>query len=776
VGLFYATNKPMKKSFLFIASLLALASVFSCKQAIEEVPAVTTSEEAPDADSFFLPGEIILELDDNLISALEQAQSPTSTKSADFNSVASLLQVYSFERVFPEAGKFEPRHRAAGLHRWYRIRYSEDMTETKAGADIEDLFRLPGVLTVERPRVQEEQAFNYFNDPYAYYCWFLENDGTLASGFKKGSDINVVPVWEQYTTGSKDIIVAVVDSGADLNHEDLSAVILPPGEGGSQSFIQGYDPLDIPAGNHGSNVSGIIGAVNNNRVGGSSVAGGSDGTGGVRIMSCAASDGKSSSMNGNSAAATVWAADNGACIVNNSWGSTYSSEDEAKKASMEYDTKPSSSRAAIDYFIDYAGIDENGKQVGPMKGGLVIFSAGNSSWRWGTPASYSRVVAVGAFQHNNTVTDYSNYGTWIDIWAPGGGSDAAEQMMFGPIAGGGYAWMSGTSQAAPCVSGVAALLLSHFGGPGFTAEQLKEKLIWGAKFGVLNMKDKTSPGGRLDAYGSFTYNGREPVTFTTEYSGNFHFKSHEKTQFTYTVHGNDDGVLSIETYSQTPIVEVSAKGNELIFNVDAMKGNPGTYMAGAVVGEGTPFKATLDIQFTIDPNHAPTLVKALENQVMDAETNETRTIDLTQYFTDPDGENLSYVTEVETGSTASATVSGNTLTIKALTYGQTAVAVTASDIHGEKVKSSFSMLNRNTSLPVDLYPNPVTDFLLVRPTEDGTILIQFYNQAGAKVLEQSFQAGLYQPFRLDVSKLSSGLYTVVVNGNNLNYRTAIMKL
>ena len=216
-------------------------------------------------------------------------------------------------------------------------------------------------------------------------------------------------------------MVAVVDTGVDLYHEDLSGVVLEPGEGGSQSFIEGYDPLDIPAGNHGTNVAGIIGAINNNKIGVCSVAGGSDGTGGVRIMSCAASDGKTSTLNGNTYAAIVWAADNGACIVNNSWGNTYSSEEEAKKASKEYDIKPSSSRSAIDYFIDYAGIDETGKQVGPMKGGLVLFAAGNEgdyNVDWDPYASYEPVIGVGSFGLDGSRAYYSNYGAWVDIAAP----------------------------------------------------------------------------------------------------------------------------------------------------------------------------------------------------------------------------------------------------------------------------------------------------------------------------------------------------------------------
>ena len=82
----------------------------------------------------------------------------------DFVRQASGLGVVSMERVFPEAGEFEARHRAAGLHRWYRIRYDEGVSVTKAQ---EGLASLPGVQTVDFPRRKVRRAL--FNDPYYSY-------------------------------------------------------------------------------------------------------------------------------------------------------------------------------------------------------------------------------------------------------------------------------------------------------------------------------------------------------------------------------------------------------------------------------------------------------------------------------------------------------------------------------------------------------------------------------------------------------------------------------
>jgi hypothetical protein len=404
---------------------------------------------------------------------------------------------YSFERIFPDAGEFEERHRAAGLHRWY-FASADGTPATKAAEGLEGI---PGILRAEKEPVSNPDAIP-FNDPYRTRQWHLYNDGTLYSGFTPDADINVVPVWESFTAGSSNVIVGIVDSGADHNHPDLSSVLIPGGENGSRSFFDkdAGNPYQITAERHATHVAGIIGAINDNGVGVCGIAGGIKGRGGVRILDCAAvGDG------GNVYNAIIWAADHGAVILNNSWNFSYDSES-AVPTTTSYLIA-----AAIDYFITNAGTDRKGNQTGPMKGGLVVFSAGNSSFQKAQPSMYEKNVSVGALGPKAESSTYTNYGDWVDICAPGGNANggygnttypqiystmrSSEQV---------YYQMQGTSQAAPMVSGVAALLVSYFGGPGFTVERLREILLNGADRKMVG-KHARNIGPMLDAYGSFMY-------------------------------------------------------------------------------------------------------------------------------------------------------------------------------------------------------------------------------------------------------------------------------
>ena len=495
----------MRKLWLYAVVPAVMLSLAACQReeaapGIEPVPAETEDSPA------IIPGEMIVELTEEMTAAIEKL-SPEEA--------GEMLGVISARRLYEDGGEWEFRHRKAGLHRWYRLTYDpskESFTKAEAG-----VAGIPGVVYTEPVRKIKSTAL--FNDPEFSNQWHYYNNGALGSSHKAGCDINVVPVWENFTAGKSNVIVSVVDGGIDLAHYDLAAVTLPGGANGSKNFIT--NSYVITPHSHGTHVGGTIGAINNNGKGGCGIAGGSDGNGGVRLMSCQVfavnPEDPSKDISGDFYSAMVWGADHGAVISQNSWGHVYNTAEEAANGGV------GSIKGAIDYFIQYAGTDKNGNQTGPMKGGVVIFAAGNEGWADGWPAEYDAVIAVGATGPAFYRAYYSNYGPWVDICAPGGDVNYASGAIYSTIPDNKYGWMQGTSMACPHVSGVAALLVSYFGGPGFTNEQLKARLLGGANRNAISSNAQIGPF--LDAYGAFTYGSTtppDPVTsYTTSVRSNF---------------------------------------------------------------------------------------------------------------------------------------------------------------------------------------------------------------------------------------------------------------
>lgn len=406
------------------------------------------------------------------------------------------LDGYTFERVIPEDDVFEARHRAAGLHKWYFAKPDGSAPLTKAPVELKSS---PDIEVLEIIPPAQVSATIPFNDPGAYMQWHLNNNGSLLSGAVSGADINVVPVWNEFTAGSNEVIVGVIDTGVQADHPDLNGVVIPAGADGSRSFLNSTasHPYSYTPQRHGTHVAGIIAAINNNGTGGCGIAGGNDGTGGVKILdmqAIASEDGDS----GDVFSAAIWAADHGAIIVNNSWNNKYDSESQVPETTDFF------TRTAIDYFINKAGTDSQGKQKGPMKGGVVFFSAGNDSRTKAQPAMYEKVYAVGATGPAGEASAYTNYGSWVDICAPGGNYSAygnTNAQIYSTVSGSTYAWMQGTSMSCPVVTGVAALLVSQYGGPGFTNKDLIEMLLGGAD--VERTKSHTRAiGPMVDAYES----------------------------------------------------------------------------------------------------------------------------------------------------------------------------------------------------------------------------------------------------------------------------------
>jgi subtilisin family serine protease len=455
------------------------------------------------------------------------------------------------------------------------------VTVTKAG---DYLSSLPGVEYVEEQREIKTES-GYFNDPYYSSQWHYCSPGT--STFLAGADIDVEPVWRNYTTGNSDVTVAVVDGGIDLTHEDLADNVIAAGTDGSKNFVD--ENYVIVPHNHGTHVGGTISAINNNGIGVCGIAGGNYATGtkGVRLLSCQIFKTNpadpSKDLSGDGAEAIKWGCDHGAVIANNSWGYSYETYAEA-----EAGVTPQYLKDAIDYFIKYAGYNASGVQVGPMAGGVVIFAAGNDGWDIAHPADYENVIAVGSITSKLGRSSFSNYGDWVDICAPGGDAYGSATDITSTYPSNKYGLMAGTSMACPHVTGVAALIVSYFGGKGFTNEQLKEKLFGGANSTIIPSSLRIGP--LVDAMGSFTYNSLAAPDPITDYETSVNSNTAE---LTFKVTSSSDGQKAygyllvaskdrnvVQDYSPTSTSEEGA----VVANVLTESKNAGDEITGSVPG------------------------------------------------------------------------------------------------------------------------------------------------------------------------------------------------
>ena len=481
----------MKRNILLTSAFLLLAASCARENLQRFVPGSEQSETKLIAEE--TPTYIKILLDDELTSLVEDqlASGILRTKSDALNSVTEELGVESMVRLFPFAGEFEPRTRREGLHRWYKVALPTSASVTKA---VKSFQGLPGVEYVEEP-IPAKLATN---DTYWSNMWNLNNTSY------PGYDIDCMPVWEEFTTGNPNVVVAVIDGGIQLDHPDLAPNCV---ESGHYNYVQGN--AEIVPHYHGTHVAGTIAAASNNGKGVTGIAGGNYAKGrpGVKLLSQQVFQEypNGTSRSGDFDAAIKEAADKGAVICQNSWGYVIDTDDNGVISSSELDyarrmfesVSYSSIARAMDYFIKYAGCDNNGNQLpgSPMKGGLVVFSAGNDNIQYGIPGCYSEALAVGAITQSGQRTSFSNYGDWVDLCAPG-------SRVYSTDVNDGYQYLSGTSMACPHVSGVAALIVSYLGGQGFTPAELKKRLLEGAR--QVSVSTGSKPIGPLvDAFNSF---------------------------------------------------------------------------------------------------------------------------------------------------------------------------------------------------------------------------------------------------------------------------------
>ncbi len=276
----------------------------------------------------------------------------------------------------------------------------------------------------------EVELFALPNDPQYSQLWGMEK-------------IQAPTAWD-VTKGSQSVVVAVIDSGVESSHPDLSANMV----GGYDFANNDSNPVDDVG--HGTHVAGTVGAVGNNSVGVVGV------NWNVKIMPlkvCVPSGNSASCDTVATAQAIQYAADNGAKVINMSLGGRTSC-----RSGTQYDV-------AVSYAVS--------------KGVLVVVAAGNGhpttrvaeDASLYSPAGCSGVLAVGASTPTDSRASFSNFGSSVGIAAPGTGTIST-------WIGGGYKSSQGTSMASPHVAGAAALLMSA--SPSLSASQIKNCLIQGA--------------------------------------------------------------------------------------------------------------------------------------------------------------------------------------------------------------------------------------------------------------------------------------------------------
>ena len=543
-----------------VLAVFTAASISCSKEGVErEIPAGNSPIVINELASG-VPGELMIKIrpesGTKASGGLDQALEGTREISAV---LAETAPGFKLERLFPECGRFEARTRAEGLDTWYLATFDKSLELTaelvsklKLCGSVEYIEYSPRMKMYDgdvRPGLplrlseagssavtrKERFPFNESSDAWQRQ-WHYNNTGMVMDRPSLvGADANVWKAWT-LCTGSPDVIVAVADQGIMYDHEDLAANMWVnsaeiPDNGidddgnGYVDDIYGFNFIDnnnhiftSEDQAHGTHVAGTIAAVNNNGLGVNGIAGGSGKGDGVRIM-CLQSlgqgeNGGSGSGIASAVRAVKYAADNGAVICQNSWGYD-------QQLSWNTWTRSSFSalRRAMDYFIKYAGVDENGNQTGPMKGGILIFASGNQGVSWQSyPAADDMVVAVSASAYNGDAAVYTNYGPWVDITAPGGDLylDSDYGGVYSTVPGkdgaSSYSYMNGTSMACPHVSGACALAVSYYWGEnhrkGLTPDKLREALLSSAAPINANLSPAYSGqmgAGQLDTYRLLCY-------------------------------------------------------------------------------------------------------------------------------------------------------------------------------------------------------------------------------------------------------------------------------
>ena len=458
----YAKGKARHEEDLYISALS------KTKPKIFGRPTLT-----PDGNPLFVKGELLVKFNSEVISVVN---GEVQLKRPSLVALAQKLKVKQKKQYFKLAKTPEQ----------IRREFPERSVRISEGVEVPDLstvclLRIPEDADVWEAvnQFSANPDVEYAEPNYIGYADKTPNDPLFPDlwGMQK---IEAEKGWDT-ETGNAGIVVAVVDTGVDYNHEDLNSNIwinpledinsngqvdpadfngIDDDDNGYIDDIRGWDfvysdsdPMDGHS--HGTHVSGTIAGIGDNNIGVVGV------TWNCKIMPVRIMD-DGGYTNGNQSLGIEYAAENGADVMNNSWGGYGISETE-------------------DLAVKYA----------ESLGVVVVTAAGNDTENalLHNPANSEYTLTISSFTDEDKISWFSNYGIKIDVAAPGSG-------ILSTVPGNEYDSMSGTSMAAPHVAGLAALILSQ--NPMLTPEQVRQVIRNSADDVGTPGWDKESGYGRIN--------------------------------------------------------------------------------------------------------------------------------------------------------------------------------------------------------------------------------------------------------------------------------------
>lgn len=413
-----------------LIGLAVLALTFSATQAQPPTPAVEPVVASIDPYIEYAPNTLLLKLKPGVTLASGQvnaAGASVASSAESLNSLLSALGATSAEPIFARNGvnaMQTKRSGATGLESIYRVQWTSTIPVKHAVAAL-----------------AADAAVEYAEPDYIARAALTPNDPEYTNQWAL-TKINAPAAWD-VTQGAGAAVIALIDSGIDDTHPDLTGRLWvnPEGDDANNGFlgdVNGWNfvssspDISDPNG-HGTEVSGVAGAAGNNGVGIAGVCWQ------CKLMPVVAMQPGGLVNYSDVAKAVQYAASNGAHVINLSLGG-YADSTTLRDAIREAATTA-----------------------------VIVAGAGNddSSTPF-YPAAYPEVIAVAATDANDQKAIFSNYGAWIDVSAPG-------KDIRTTFAGGAYVTNGGTSLSAPFVAGLAGLLKSHY--PAWTAEQIKWQIL-----------------------------------------------------------------------------------------------------------------------------------------------------------------------------------------------------------------------------------------------------------------------------------------------------------